>query len=74
MDAPIAGLLLICLVAAPSRGLGQEAQYFRDANLSREEWRQRVEEARRRSEAYIANANARGQDAAPFHRASLQGK
>ena len=59
MDAPIAGLLLICLLAAPVSCLGQDTQDSTDLSLSREEWHQRVDEARRRSEAFVANARSR---------------
>lgn len=65
MDAPIAGLLLICLLVVPARCLGQDARDFPDAALSREEWRQRVDEARRRSEAFVANAHSQ-EEVAPF--------
>ena len=66
MNARVAALLLICFcfLAAPARCLGQESTDSADANLSREEWRQRVNEARRRSDDFIANA--RNQRGAPF--------
>lgn len=70
MDAPVAGLLLICLLAAPVRCLGQEQEDLAASNLTRKEWRQRVDEARRRSEAFVANA--RSQDAAPFSPSQLE--
>jgi hypothetical protein len=64
MNAPVAVLLLICFLAVPARCLGQESADSADANLSREEWRQRVDEARRRSDDFIANARNRKPD--PF--------
>ena len=41
-----------------------------DANLSQEEWRQRVNEARRRSDDFIANARNRKGD--PFSASDLK--
>ena len=38
MNAPVAALLLICLLAAPARCLAQESADSADANLSQEEW------------------------------------
>jgi hypothetical protein len=64
MNAPVAALLLICLLAAPARCLAQDSADSADANLSREQWRQRVDEARRRSDDFIANA--RNQKGDPF--------
>ena len=64
MNAPVAALLLICFLAAPAGCLGQASADSTDANLSREEWRQRVDEARRRSDEFIANARSRKGD--PF--------
>ena len=59
MNAPVAALLLICILAVPARCLGQESTDSTDANLSQEEWRQRVNEARRRSDDFVANARNR---------------
>ncbi len=64
MNAPAAALLLISLLAAPALCLGQESADSADANLSQEEWRQRVDEARRRSDDFVANARNRKGD--PF--------
>src|SRR5690349_3204881 len=64
MNAPVAALLLVCLLAAPAACLGQEPTASTDANLSQEEWRQRVDEARRRSNDFVANARSRKVD--PF--------
>lgn len=59
MNAPVAALLLICLLTVPARCLEQESTDSTDANLSQEEWRQRVNEARRRSDDFVANARNR---------------
>lgn len=64
MNAPVAALLLVCFLAAPAACLGQESTGSIDANLSQEEWRQRVSEARRRSDDFVANARSRKAD--PF--------
>jgi hypothetical protein len=56
MTIRIAALLIGgCLAAAPQCGLGQEADDLPDSSLTREQWQQRIEEARRRSEAFVAN-------------------
>ena len=70
MNAPVAALLLISLLAAPALCLGQESADSADANLSQEEWRQRVNEARRRSDDFIANARSRKGD--PFSASDLK--
>jgi hypothetical protein len=57
-------LALGCLVAAAARGfaevLQQEFQQdlsdFSDTTLTQQHWRQRVEDARRRSEEFVAQA------------------
>jgi hypothetical protein len=56
MTIRIAALLLSgCLAAAPQCGLGQEADDFPDSSLTREQWQQRIDEARRRSEEFVTN-------------------
>jgi lysozyme family protein len=53
-------------VAAPARGLAEELQQefqqdlsdFSDATLTQQQWRERVEDARRRSEAFVAQARS----------------
>ena len=70
MNAPFAALLLICLLTVPVCCLGQESADSTDANLSREEWRQRVDEARRRSDDFVANARSRKGD--PFSAGDLK--
>ncbi|WKA30558.1 hypothetical protein [Bradyrhizobium roseum] len=59
MNAPVAALLLICLLAAPARCPAQESA---DSNLSQEEWRQRVDQARRRTDDFVATARSRKAD------------
>jgi hypothetical protein len=44
------------LAASPGRCLAQDAQEFPDGTVTREQWQQRVEAARRRSEDFVANA------------------
>ena len=51
-------LLTSFLAAASARCFGQEAEDFPDSALTREQWQQRVEEARHRSMEFIANARA----------------
>jgi hypothetical protein len=64
MNAPVAALLVICLLAVPARCLAQESTDSADANLSQEEWRRRIDEARRRTDEFVANA--RNRKAEPF--------
>jgi hypothetical protein len=59
MNAPVAALILLCLLAAPARCHAQEAADSIDANLSQEEWRRRIDEARRRTDEFVANARSR---------------
>lgn len=55
-----------CVVAAPARGFAEELQQefqqdssdFSDATLTPQQWRQRVEDARRQSEAFVAQARS----------------
>ena len=44
------------LAASPWRCFGQDNQEFPDGAVTREQWHQRVEAARRRSEDFVANA------------------
>jgi len=44
------------LTASPWRCFAQETQEFPDGTVTREQWQQRVEAARRRSEDFVANA------------------
>jgi hypothetical protein len=52
-----------CVAAAPARGFAEELQQefssdFSDATLTPQQWRQRVEGARRRSEEFVAQARS----------------
>lgn len=47
------------LVAGSTLCIGQEADASLDFALTREQWQQRLEEARRRSEEFVASARAR---------------
>jgi hypothetical protein len=60
MAVRISALLLIWFVAAtPLRCAGEEAEEFQDSSLTREQWQQRVKDARRRSEEFVSNARTR---------------
>lgn len=59
MPFRIAALIVTFLLAATSVPcLGQRIEDGVDTALSREQWLQRVEDARRRSEEFVANARA----------------
>jgi hypothetical protein len=68
MSARIAGLLVIFfLTAAPARCFGQDAADSPDeAALTHQQWQRRVEDARRRSEEFVANARTQAATSAPF--------
>jgi len=59
-------LALGCLVGAPARGFAEELRQefqedlsdFSDTTLTSQQWRQRVEDARRQSEAFVAQARS----------------
>jgi hypothetical protein len=56
----IAALLIGgCLTAAPQCVSSQEVDDFPDSSLSPEQWQQRIAEARRRSEEFVANSRAK---------------
>ena len=59
MNASVVTLLILCLLAAPARCAAQESADSADANLSQEDWRQRVDQARRRTDDFVANARNR---------------
>src|ERR1700719_1492355 len=54
-----------CLTTASVRCFGQEAEGFPDSTLTPEQWQQRVEEARRRSQEFVANARTQALVPAP---------
>jgi hypothetical protein len=61
MEARITALLLVSVLAAtPVRCFGQKVQDFSDFELSREQWQQRVDEARQRTEEFVAKARNGG--------------
>ena len=64
MNVPAAALLLICVLAAPALCRAQESPDSPDAKLSQEDWRRRIDEARRRTDEFVANARSRKAD--PF--------
>jgi hypothetical protein len=64
MNAPVAALLLICCLAAPARCPAQQPVDSAETNLSQEEWRHRVDQARRRTDDFVATARSRKAD--PF--------
>ena len=47
-----------CIVSS-AECFGQEQEIFADSAFTREQWQQRVEEARRRAEEFVANARTR---------------
>ncbi|WJR81399.1 hypothetical protein [Bradyrhizobium sp. NP1] len=55
MTSRIAALVVILPLATATPGLGQQAEEFADSTLTREQWQQRVEKARRQSEEFVAN-------------------
>src|SRR6202171_691178 len=56
-------LVASSLLASSGYCFAQELENFPDSALTREQWQQRVQDARRRSEEFVANA--RTQTAAP---------
>jgi len=53
------------LAASSARCLAQEPENFPDSTLTAEQWQQRVQDARRRSEEFVANARTRTADPPP---------
>jgi hypothetical protein len=49
-------LFAIWFLAAPQCCLGQEAEEVPESSLTREQWQQRIQDARRRSEEFVARA------------------
>jgi hypothetical protein len=56
MAIRILALLAICFATVSAPCFGQEAEEFPDQSLTREQWQQRVQDARRRSENFVATA------------------
>jgi hypothetical protein len=60
MYKPIVALIVACSsILSPVGCFGQEQESFADSALTREQWQQRVEEARHRAEEFVANARTR---------------
>jgi hypothetical protein len=63
MTLRIAALLVTSsLLASSTSGLAQEPEGVSDSTLTPEQWQQRVQDARQRSEAFVANARNRTAD------------
>ena len=59
-------LLVGCALSASSEFCcAQESEHFPDSALTGEQWQQRVQDARRRSEEFVANARTRTADPPP---------
>jgi hypothetical protein len=59
-------LVVACsLVASSAYCFAQELEDFPDSALTGEQWRQRVQDARRRSEEFVANARTQTTDPPP---------
>jgi hypothetical protein len=63
MAVRIIALLTLCCVTVSPPCFGQEAEDFPDQSLTREQWQQRVQDARRRSEEFVATAREQRPDA-----------
>jgi hypothetical protein len=62
MTVRIIALLTICFATVSGPCFGQEAEDFPDQSLTREQWQQRVQDARRRSEEFVATAREQRPD------------
>ena len=60
------------LLASSGSCFAQELENFPDAVLTSEQWQQRVQDARRRSEEFVANARTRAADSPPFEKEDAQ--
>src|ERR1700730_4824960 len=66
-------LLVGCALLAPSGSCcAQESENFADSALTGEQWQQRVQDARRRSEEFVANARMQTADPPPSDRADAE--
>jgi hypothetical protein len=59
MAVRIVVLFALSVLTAPLPCFGQEAEEFPDSALAREQWQQRIQDSRRRSEEFVANARER---------------
>jgi hypothetical protein len=64
MAAWRAALLMALFVAATDRCAAEDVEEFPDSQLTREQWQQRLDEARRRTESFVAKL--RSQPSEPF--------
>src|SRR3981081_906306 len=62
MAVRISALLAICFATVSLPCFGQEAEDFPDQSLTREQWQQRVRDARRRSEQFVAAGREQARD------------
>jgi hypothetical protein len=65
MTLRLAALLVTSSLLASTCGLAQEPESVADSTLTLEQWQQRVEDARQRTEAFVANARNRTADPPP---------
>jgi hypothetical protein len=65
-------LLALAFLTVSSPCLAQEAEEFSDQALTREQWQQRIDDARRRSEEFVANARERPDTPIPPARAETE--
>ena len=66
-------LLVGCAFLAPSGSCcAQESENFPDSALTGEQWQQRVQDARRRSEEFVANARTHKDDPPPSDKEDAQ--
>jgi hypothetical protein len=69
----IAALIVAWSLIASSVGcFGQQAEDFPDSSVTREQWQQRVENARRRSEEFVANARTKAATPPPSEKEEAQ--
>jgi hypothetical protein len=59
------------LLASMAIGFAQEFENFPDAEITSDQWQQRVQDARRRSEQFVANARTQVLGACPNSHCSI---
>ena len=69
-EGPLWAVLLatVSLMVVPAPCAAQDADGVRDATLTPEQWQRRVEEARRRSEEFVARARTQRSEPTPVGR------
>jgi hypothetical protein len=60
------------LLASSGYCSAQELEHFPDSELTGDQWQQRVQDARRRSEEFIAKARTQTADPTPFDKADTE--